>query len=169
MSAVPQRSSGLQVRVLSSALGPIRIVAKDNAIKKIAFVQKSDAALGEPNADGSPLVDRAASQVESYLAGERKGFDLPLAPEGSDHDQKVWRLLQSIPYGTTQSYGEIAQAMNAPGSARAVGLASGRNPIAIVIPCHRVIGANGKLTGYAGGVQIKAQLLDLERMGLIPR
>ncbi|MEM7675705.1 MAG: methylated-DNA--[protein]-cysteine S-methyltransferase [Myxococcota bacterium] len=141
-------------------------MAKDNVIKEVSFL-KDDVGHDEPR--GGPLVDRAASQIQAYLAGERRGFDLPLGPEGSAHDQKVWGLLQSIPYGTTKSYGDIAVAMDAPGSARAVGLASGRNPIAIVVPCHRVIGANGKLTGYAGGVQIKAQLLDLERMGLIPR
>ena len=103
------------------------------------------------------------AQLVEYFAGERTSFDLPLAPTGSDFQQKVWAALRTIPYGDTWSYGRLAEAIGQPGAARAVGLANGRNPISIVVPCHRVVGSSGKLTGYAGGVERKAFLLDLER------
>ncbi len=158
----------LRYREIATALGPIRIVGQDGAITEITFLRNETEPVSPGAVEGGPVVDQAAEQLEAYLTGTRRGFDLPLAPAGTPHDQEVWRHLQSIPYGTTTTYGEIARAMTPPGSPRAVGTANGRNPIAIVIPCHRVIGANGKLTGYASGVDIKAQLLDLERMGLIP-
>ncbi len=156
-------------RVLATALGPLQIVSRDRAITEVVFLHDRPPDPPAAAAEGGPVVDLAAAQLEAYLLGERRGFDLPLAPQGTDHDQEVWRRLQSIPYGTTMTYGALARSMEPPGSARAVGMANGRNPIAIVIPCHRVIGADGKLTGYAGGVNVKAQLLDLERWGLIPR
>jgi methylated-DNA-[protein]-cysteine S-methyltransferase len=101
-------------------------------------------------------------QLEEYFAGERREFDLDLAPVGTPFQLSVWRELRAIPYGATASYGEIAAAVGQPGAARAVGSANNRNPIAIVIPCHRVIGANGTLTGYGGGLPRKQQLLALE-------
>ena len=154
-------------RTLETGLGPVRIVSQANAISAISFIQSGEIPPAEA-IEGGVLVDQAAAQLEGYFARERREFDLPLSPEGTTHDQAVWRHLQSIPYGTTTTYGALAKAMDRPGSARAVGLANGRNPIAIIIPCHRVIGANGKLTGYASGVHIKAKLLDLEQFGLIP-
>ena len=101
-------------------------------------------------------------QLAEYFAGARREFELPLAPEGSAFQQRVWSALREIPYGETESYGELAERIGHPGSARAVGAANGQNPIAIVVPCHRVIGANGTLTGYAGGIERKRLLLDLE-------
>jgi methylated-DNA-[protein]-cysteine S-methyltransferase len=101
-------------------------------------------------------------QLEEYFAGERQEFDLDLAPGGTPFQMQVWRALREIPYGETASYGEIAAAVGQPGAARAVGGANNRNPIAIVIPCHRVIGSNGTLTGYGGGLPRKQQLLALE-------
>jgi methylated-DNA-[protein]-cysteine S-methyltransferase len=101
-------------------------------------------------------------QLEEYFAGERREFELDLAPSGSPFQLSVWRELQAIPYGETASYGEIAAAVGQPGAARAVGGANNRNPIAIVVPCHRVIGANGTLTGYGGGLPRKQRLLALE-------
>jgi methylated-DNA-[protein]-cysteine S-methyltransferase len=106
-------------------------------------------------------------QLEEYFAGERREFDLDLAPSGSPFQLSVWRELQAIPYGETASYGEIAAAVGQPGAARAVGGANNRNPIAIVIPCHRVIGANGTLTGYGGGLPRKQRLLALETGALM--
>ena len=103
-----------------------------------------------------------ANQLEEYLAGERTVFDLPLLPLGTDFQQKVWQALQEISYGETRSYGEIARRIGQPKAARAVGMANHHNPIAIVIPCHRVIGAGGALTGYMGGLEKKRQLLELE-------
>lgn len=106
-------------------------------------------------------------QLDEYFAGSRRAFDLELAPQGSPFEQRVWSALLEIPYGETMSYGALAQRIGAPGAARAVGLANGRNPIAVVIPCHRVIGAGGALTGYGGGLQRKRLLLDLEA-GVLP-
>jgi methylated-DNA-[protein]-cysteine S-methyltransferase len=104
----------------------------------------------------------AVAQLREYFAGERRAFALPLAPSGSPFERRVWQELLEIPYGETASYGEIARRIGAPSAARAVGLANGRNPIAVVVPCHRVIGANGSLTGYGGGLERKRWLLDLE-------
>ena len=103
------------------------------------------------------------SQLEEYFGGARRSFELALAPAGRPFEQRVWAALQEIPYGETASYGEIARRIGAPGSARAVGLTNGRNPIAVIIPCHRVIGADGSLTGYGGGLERKRLLLDLEQ------
>jgi methylated-DNA-[protein]-cysteine S-methyltransferase len=101
-------------------------------------------------------------QLGEYFAGARREFDLPVAPAGSAFQQRVWSALREIPYGETESYGELAERIGHPGSARAVAAANGQNPIAVVVPCHRVIGANGTLTGYAGGIERKRLLLDLE-------
>jgi methylated-DNA-[protein]-cysteine S-methyltransferase len=104
----------------------------------------------------------AAGQLRSYFAGELREFDLPLHPQGTRLQRRVWAALREIPYGGTLSYAELAAAVGRPGAARAVGAANGRNPIAVVIPCHRVIGASGALTGYGGGIERKRLLLDLE-------
>jgi methylated-DNA-[protein]-cysteine S-methyltransferase len=106
-------------------------------------------------------------QLDAYFAGEPVGFDVPLAPHGTPFQRSVWAALRAIPYGATATYGQIAAAIGNPKAVRAVGLANGRNPISIVIPCHRVIGADGSLTGYGGGVQCKRALLDLEA-GVLP-
>ncbi len=103
-----------------------------------------------------------AEQLTEYFEGKRRDFSLPIAPEGSPFQRRVWEQLQKIPYGTTTSYGVIAERLGQPGAARAVGLANGANPIAVVVPCHRVIGGNGSLTGYAGGLDRKAALLRIE-------
>lgn len=109
------------------------------------------------------LILECKKQLEEYFAGKRKIFDLPLAPKGTEFQQKVWKALQEIPYGETRTYGEIAAAIGNPKAARAVGMANNKNPIGIIIPCHRVVGANGKLVGYAGGMEKKEFLLELER------
>ena len=106
---------------------------------------------------------KEAAQLEQYFAGRRKTFELPLAPEGTAFQLKVWQALQEIPYGETRSYGQIARAVGNEKAARAVGMANNQNPISIIIPCHRVIGADGKLVGYGGGLERKACLLELER------
>lgn len=113
--------------------------------------KRDDAALKEPR-----------KQLQAYFAGELRAFELPLAAEGTPFQQRVWRALCDIPYGETISYGELARRIGQPAAARAVGLANGQNPIAIVVPCHRVIGANGSLTGYGGGLHVKRALLELE-------
>jgi methylated-DNA-[protein]-cysteine S-methyltransferase len=108
-----------------------------------------------------PFADVAA-QLREYFAGERTSFDAPLALDGSAFERRVWQELQEIPYGQTISYGELARRIGQPSAARAVGLANGRNPIGVIVPCHRVIGANGSLTGYGGGLERKRLLLELE-------
>ena len=110
----------------------------------------------------APFADVRA-QLEEYFAGERTTFDVRLAPEGAPFEREVWRALEEIPYGETVSYGEIARRVGQPSAARAVGTANGRNPIAVIVPCHRVIGADGSLTGYGGGLERKRLLLELER------
>ena len=109
------------------------------------------------------LILKCKNQLEEYFAGKRRNFDLPLVPKGTEFQQKVWKALTEIPYGETRTYGEIAAAVGNPKAARAVGMANNKNPIGIIIPCHRVVGANGKLVGYAGGMEKKEFLLELER------
>lgn len=104
-----------------------------------------------------------ARQIEDFFAGKRRDFELPLAPEGSDFQKRVWSELVRIPFGETISYGELARRVGRPGAARAVGRANATNPIALIVPCHRVIGSNGKLTGYAGGIDLKERLIAWER------
>ena len=115
-----------------------------------------------------PILRRAAAQIADYFAGTRPRFDLPLAPVGTDFQRRVWAATSAIPFGETATYGEIARKIGAPNAARAVGGALNRNPLAIVVPCHRVVGSSGKLTGYDGGVDRQAFLLTLER-GTAPR
>jgi len=111
----------------------------------------------------APLIRDAARQLRLYLAGKLRAFDLPLGPRGTDFQKAAWRALLEIPYGETRSYGEIAGDIGRPKAARAVGLANNRNPISIIVPCHRVIGGSGALVGYAAGLSLKRYLLDLER------
>jgi len=110
----------------------------------------------------TPLIKKAAAQIEEYLNGKRKKFSLPLALRGTPFQMDVWRALQTIPYGETRSYKEIAELIHRPKAVRAVGMANHRNPISIIVPCHRVIGHNGSLTGYGGGLPLKRRLLELE-------
>jgi methylated-DNA-[protein]-cysteine S-methyltransferase len=154
--------------VIDSPVGPLTLVAEDGAIvglyMNLQRHRPQDAELGELDPDGpqkEPFT-AAAGQLDAYFAGELTHFSLPLAPQGSAFQRRVWAALQDIPYGATESYGELAERIGSPGAARAVGLANGKNPIGIVIPCHRVVGANGNLTGYGGGLDRKKQLLDLE-------
>ena len=109
-----------------------------------------------------PLLRECARQLAEYLDGRRRAFDLPLAPRGTPFQERVWREIAAIPYGGMLTYGELARRAGAPGSARAAGAATGRNPLSIVVPCHRVVGHSGSLTGYAGGIERKERLLRLE-------
>lgn len=118
--------------------------------------------LGEAERKETPLISRTARQLNDYFQGKRTSFDIPLSPVGTEFQKKVWCALQEIPYGETKSYGEIAKVAGSPKGARAVGMACNRNPILILIPCHRVVGASGALTGFGGGIDIKELLLKLE-------
>jgi len=115
---------------------------------------------------GPGVGDDVARQLAEYFAGERRTFEVRLAPHGTPFQLRVWERLRAIPYGRTTSYGRLAADLGMPGAARAVGAAAGRNPIAIIVPCHRLIGAGGALTGYAGGLEVKRMLLELEARGV---
>ena len=145
-------------------VGELLLVAVDGALVKAHFAPYAQPA-GEPSPD-EPVLVEAARQLAEHFAGERTDFDLPLAPPGTAFQHRVWDELRRIPYGTTATYGEVAARLGDPKCVRAVGLANGRNPIAVVVPCHRVIGSDGKLRGYAGGVERKQQLLALEDASL---
>lgn len=144
--------------ILPGPCGPLRIDATDDVITGLSFMTGDTTAL----APTSPLLQEACDQLNAYFAGRLHRFSLPLAPSGTPFQQQVWHALQHIPWGERRSYGDIAGAIGNPRAVRAVGAANGRNPIAIIIPCHRVIGADGRLTGYAGGLERKRWLLALE-------
>ena len=151
--------------VMQSPIGPLTIVASNGALVAVLMdghhrSPVPESAWGERVDDALP---DATLQLEEYFAGKRQAFDLPLAPSGTEFQRRVWAALAEIPYGETRSYGQIATAIGRPGASRAVGMANGRNPVSIVVPCHRVVGASGSLTGYAGGPERKQFLLDLER------
>src|ERR1700733_3668936 len=152
---------------IESPLGPLLLAMDETGLREIGFVNGRKPAQPQSGwkEDCTPLSE-TIDQLRAYLAGELEKFDLPLAPEGTAFQLAVWRRLSDIPYGETISYGELAGRIGNPKASRAVGLANGSNPIPIVIPCHRVIGSNGKLTGYGGGLPIKEKLLALERRQL---
>jgi methylated-DNA-[protein]-cysteine S-methyltransferase len=129
--------------------------------------QRHFAAVGPGWAEdaGDPVLGAAAAQLAGYFAGERRAFELPLAPVGTPFQREVWRRIWGVGYGRTSTYGELATALGRPAAARAVGAATGRNPLAILVPCHRVVGRDGSLTGYAGGLERKRALLGLELRG----
>jgi len=152
--------------VIDSPIGELRLVEDGGAIVAIDFhpFGYADARLVGDRDDETPVLVECARQLGEYFAGDRTVFDLPLAPAGTPFQRQVWGELVRIGYGETSTYGQLAGRLGLTGhGARAVGLANGRNPIPVVIPCHRVIGANGSLTGYAGGLERKQLLLDLER------
>ena len=143
--------------LIQSPVGPLTLTGTEEALTRIAFGDRREGA-DVP----SPMLTQAARELEEYFAGKRREFTVPLAPEGTEFQRKVWAALRGIPYGTTASYKDIAVRIGKPGAAIAVGQANSRNPIPVIIPCHRVIGANGKLVGYTGGMHIKEALLAVE-------
>lgn len=152
---------------MPTPLGPLTLAADEQGLRQINFPHNGKPAAPDPawHEDEKRLIE-SIRQLHAYFAGELESFDLPLAPKGTEFQQRVWRELLGIPYGETISYGELARRIGNPNASRAVGLANGSNPIPIVIPCHRVIGSNGKLTGYGGGLPIKEKLLALEKRQL---
>lgn len=139
-------------------IGTLWILQKDDAITNIALRKPENFKEEE-----TPLTKQAAEQLNEYFRGERKDFELPLGVHGTDFQKKAWSALLEIPYGETRSYKQQAEMLGNPKASRAVGMGNNRNPLMIVIPCHRVVGANGSLTGYAGGLDVKRFLLDLEK------
>lgn len=146
----------------ASPVGVLEITEDGIGICSIRLVDPEPATHAAEAEPAEPLLAEAVRQLTEYFAGVRRTFDLPLHPQGTRFRQAVWKALTEIPYGQTRSYSQIAEAIGAPKSARAVGMANHENPILIVVPCHRVIGKNGSLTGYAGGLPVKQKLLELE-------
>ena len=143
-------------------LGWVRISEENGAVTRLELLGAQLVRANQGSAPATPLLRDAQQQLHQYFAGERTQFDLPLTPAGTPFQQAVWKELQRIPYGETRTYGQIAAAVGNPKACRAVGMANNRNPIGIIIPCHRVVGSNGSLVGYATGLDHKRQLLDIE-------
>ena len=153
--------------VIDSPVGELTIVAEDDALTGLYFChhwyRPAAEALGKRvDAGSDELLAKAQTQLTDYLAGRRNGFNLPTRLNGDKTQQRIWHLLSSIPYGETITYGELAAAVADGATAREIGQSVGRNPLSIIVPCHRVIGRNGQLTGYAGGLERKQFLLELE-------
>ena len=148
---------------LESPIRPLLIAGNGEGLKRLEFPRRGKRVRPEPDWQKSPReLHKVTQQLREYFAGERTRFDLKLAPEGTAFQRQVWKALRTIPYGKTISYGELAGKIGNPKAVRAVGGANGKNPIPIVIPCHRVIGADGSLTGFGGGLETKVALLALE-------
>jgi methylated-DNA-[protein]-cysteine S-methyltransferase len=157
-------------RTIDSPVGPLTIAGDGRVVSHLRMEDQTHPPSGRDTwVEDDTAFPEAVEQLREYFAGERTSFDLELAPVGTEFQRRVWKALEEIPYGETRSYGELAAAVGSPGAARAVGLANGRNPIGIIVPCHRVIGANGSLTGYGGGLERKHVLLELERSAREPR
>ena len=156
-------------KVVSSALGELTLVRDGDGLRGLYFPhhwhRPDPATFGPRRADG---FDAVAGQLAEYLTGTRREFDLPLSPPGAEFQLRVWHLVRQIPYGDTVTYGALAGRLGTDVTAQQVGAAVGRNPLCVLVPCHRVVGAAGKLTGYAGGLARKRHLLDLEQTGLPP-
>ena len=146
--------------VFQTTLGPVVISEQDGAITELFFAK------GTPDREDkqiTPLLKEAEKQLLEYLSGNRRKFDLKLEAKGTEFQKTVWNTLQEIPYGETRSYKQVAEMLGRPEASRAVGMANSKNPILILTPCHRIVGSDGKLTGYAGGLEIKKTLLELEK------
>jgi len=148
-----------------SPVGELTLIASDEALVGL-FMEQHGSALPAAEERHTPLLERVSAQLDEYFAGRRETFDAPLAPEGTDFQRQVWAVLRTIPFGVTWSYAQVARKLGRPKAVRAVGAANGSNPISIVIPCHRVIGADGSLTGYGGGLPRKRWLLAHEKTEL---
>ena len=146
--------------VFQTILGPVVISEQDGAITELIFAKGSP---DRENNQITPLLKEAEKQLLEYLSGDRTKFDLNLAAQGTEFQKTVWNALQEIPYGQTRSYKQVAEMIGRPEASRAVGMANSKNPILIFTPCHRIVGSDSKLTGYAGGLEIKKTLLELEK------
>ncbi|MEJ7584408.1 MAG: methylated-DNA--[protein]-cysteine S-methyltransferase [Acidimicrobiales bacterium] len=160
----------LSCRTIDSPVGPLTLAGSGDVLTNLRMQDQTHVPPGRDRwrADSNAFAD-VVDQLEAYFAGQLTAFDVALDLGGTDFQRRVWRGLLDIPYGQTRSYGQLAQQLGRPGAARAVGLANGRNPVGIIVPCHRVIGASGALTGYGGGLPRKQALLELERDHHAPR
>lgn len=158
----------LQSRIVDSPVGPLTLAGRNGRLRHLRMLDQTyePSREGWVNDDGA--FDDVVTQLDAYFAGDLTEFDVELELVGSDFQKRVWAELLAIPYGETRTYGEIARDIGSAGASRAVGLANGHNPIGIIVPCHRVIGANGSLTGYGGGIARKRHLLDMEKDRIAP-
>lgn len=168
MNAIKAKAKVYSYKTMKSPVGPLKLVASEHGLAAILW--ENDAPnrvrLGSLVEDEKhPVLCEAERQLNDYFAGKRERFSLPFDLAGTGFQKEVWQALATIPFGATRSYGEIARQIGRPKAVRAVGAANGRNPLSIVVPCHRVVGADGKLTGFAGGLNAKATLLSLESKG----
>jgi methylated-DNA-[protein]-cysteine S-methyltransferase len=148
---------------IKSPIGTLTLIANEAALIALTVgKEKSPLLESSKKNDNHPILLKAETQLKKYFAGKRKNFDLPLSPSGTEFQNKAWKALSKIPYGNIWSYGQQAQYLKSPNAQRAVGGANGKNPIPVIIPCHRVIGSTGKLTGFSGGMEMKVFLLKLE-------
>lgn len=153
-----------RVHHFMTEIGAMYVVEEKGALIEVRLPGEKEPA-GERAT--TPILKKAATQISEYLAGRRMEVNIPIALDGTEFAMKVWKEMSAIPYGEVRTYGELAQVVGPPGAARAVGQACNRNPIPIIVPCHRVVGTGGKLTGYAGGLALKERLLELERDALL--
>ena len=154
--------AGAHYAVYNTAFGLVTIAAKGNAVVSVRFGSHMPCGAADSK---TACTDQTVLELNEYFAGQRRSFDVPIIMEGTPFQKRVWEALCDIPYGETRTYGQIAQAIGNPKASRAVGMANNKNPLMVIVPCHRVIGANGQLSGYAGGVELKERLLLLERNG----
>lgn len=155
------------IYLYETKIGKIAIAEDSSAITDLYFYDGT--LINDVQLKETELLRKASEQLIDYFEGKRKSFELPLSPRGTDFQQSVWKALLEIPFGETRSYGDIAKRIGNPKASRAVGMANNKNPIAIFIPCHRVIGANGSLVGYGGGLDIKKYLLSIENVPIFNR
>lgn len=157
-------------KLIPSPVGRLKLVASELSLVAILWENDNPRRVplaGVVESDSHPVLLETERQLQEYFAGRRREFALPLDFRGTEFQRRVWSALLTIPYGETRSYAQIAQQIGCPAAVRAVGAANGRNPLSIIAPCHRVVGSNGKLTGFAGGLEAKAKLLTLEREGVL--
>jgi methylated-DNA-[protein]-cysteine S-methyltransferase len=161
---MPESTGTTLVTTVDSPIGPLTLMARDGNLTHLVMEDQAHATVPPAGSErDDDAFDEVASQLDEYFAGTRTVFDVPMALEGTDFQQRVWAELCAIPYGQTISYGELARRVGNPKASRAVGLANGRNPVAVIVPCHRVIAADGSLGGYGGGLDRKVHLLGLEQ------
>lgn len=163
---VPPMTKPYVYKVMRSPVGALRLIGNDDGLAAVLWPNDKPGRVrltAEEADDRHPVLRQVAKQLGEYFAGKRRKFSLKLNMRGTPFQKKVWQALLAIPFGETRSYGEIARAIGRPTASRAVGAANGRNPVSIIAPCHRAVGADGRLTGFAGGLSVKARLLKLEQ------
>ena len=159
----------LHSKFIDSPVGKLKLIATDRGLAAILWANENPRRVrlaGQTEDAHHAILTKAETQLSQYFAGKRQHFDLPLDPQGTPFQRAVWDALLAIPFGETRTYGQLAKQLGNPNATRAVGAANGRNPIAIIVPCHRVVGSTGKLTGFAGGLHTKSFLLELEARSL---